>query len=79
MDAKKIAGLVLLGLFIILCIQNVEVVPLNFLFWSSNISKLLLLIITLIIGILIGVLIPGILKSKNIENETLNKKESQQK
>lgn len=54
MNAKSIAGLILLALFIIVCIQNVESIPIHFLFWSFNISKLLLLILTFMIGIGIG-------------------------
>lgn len=57
---KSVTLLVLIGLFIIVCIQNVETIPLHFLFWSMDISKLLLLLITLITGILVGVIIPGI-------------------
>lgn len=60
MSFKSVTLLVLIGLFIIVCIQNVETIPLHFLFWSMDISKLLLLLITLITGILVGVIIPGI-------------------
>jgi uncharacterized integral membrane protein len=68
MNIKNISIIVLLALFIILCIQNVEIIPVHFLFWKVEISKLLLLIITLVIGILIGMIIPGFFnKSKKEE------------
>jgi len=58
MNIKSISIIVLLALFITVCIQNVEIIPVHFLFWKIDISKLLLLIITLVIGILIGMIIP---------------------
>lgn len=61
MNAKSLIVLILLGLFIIVCFQNVEEIPIDFLFWSFSISKLLLLILTLIVGLFIGMLIPGLL------------------
>ena len=68
MNYKALTLLILIGLFIIVCIQNVELVPIHFLMWSINISKLLLLLITLIVGILVGAIISGmIIKSKKKE------------
>ncbi len=68
MNFKSISILSLLAIFIIVSIQNVEVIPVHFLFWKAEISKLLLLIITLIIGILVGMIIPGFFnKSKEQE------------
>ena len=74
MSFKAVTILILIGLFIILCIQNVEKIPLHFLFWSINISKLLLLLITLIIGILVGLIIPGIWR-KSKEEEKIEVKQ----
>jgi uncharacterized integral membrane protein len=59
MNFKNIILLILLAVFIIVCIQNVEIIPVHFLFWKVEISKLLLLIITLVVGMLIGMIIPG--------------------
>jgi uncharacterized integral membrane protein len=61
----------LIGFFIIICIQNVEVIPIHFLFWKIEISKLLMLIITLTIGIFVGIFIPGLLK-KNQKEEKID-------
>ncbi|MFZ1518915.1 MAG: LapA family protein [Ignavibacteriaceae bacterium] len=69
MNVKTISILALLGLFIIICIQNVEVIPIHFLFWEMEISKLLMLIITLVAGILIGMLVPGYLKKSPKEEK----------
>ncbi len=70
MNIKNISIIVLLALFIILCIQNVEIIPVHFLFWKVEISKLLLLIITLVIGILIGMIIPGFFNKSKKEEPT---------
>jgi uncharacterized integral membrane protein len=71
MKLKNISLVILLALFIIVCIQNVEIIPVHFLFWKVEISKLLLQIITLVVGILIGMMIPGFFtkskKEKQIE------------
>jgi uncharacterized integral membrane protein len=68
MNLKSVSILILLAVFVIVSIQNVEVIPVHFLFWKIEISKLLLLIITLVIGILVGMIIPGLFsKSKNEE------------
>ncbi len=68
MNYKALTLLILIGLFVIVFIQNVELVPIHFLMWSINISKLLLLLITLIAGILVGIIISGmIIKSKKKE------------
>jgi uncharacterized integral membrane protein len=69
MNIKNIIGIIVLGLFIIVCLQNVEEVPIHFLFWSFTISKLLLLILTLIAGIFIGLITPGII-NKTRDKET---------
>jgi uncharacterized integral membrane protein len=68
MGVKNISFLILLALFLIVCVQNVEVIPVHLLFWKVDISKLLLLIITLLIGTLVGLFLPGFFnKSKKEE------------
>ena len=71
MNFKNIILMILLALFIIVCIQNVEIIPVHFLFWKVEISKLLLLIITLVVGMLIGMMIPGFFTKS--EKEKSNK------
>ena len=69
MSFKSVTLLILIGLFIIVCIQNVEIIPLHFLFWSINISKLMLLLITLIVGIFVGMVILGLFNKSKIEDK----------
>lgn len=73
MNFKNVTLLILLALFIIVCIQNVEIISVQFLFWKADISKLLLLIITLIIGILIGMIIPGFLAKSKKDDQIKDK------
>lgn len=73
MNIKSISIIILLALFITVCIQNVEIIPVHFLFWKIDISKLLLLIITVVIGILIGMIIPGFF-SRSKKDEQLKVK-----
>ncbi|MEJ5261412.1 MAG: LapA family protein [Ignavibacterium sp.] len=69
MKAKIIFMLVLVGIFILFVLQNMEVVNIHFLFFSFPISLVLLLFIVFAIGIIIGMILPGILssKQKNVE------------
>ncbi len=69
MKAKIILMLVLVGIFILFVLQNMEVVNIHFLFFSFPISLVLLLFIVFAIGIIIGMILPGILssKQKNVE------------
>jgi uncharacterized integral membrane protein len=49
----------------------VEVIPVNFLVWRMEISKLLLIVITLLTGMILGMMIPGLLSpSKKKEANT---------
>lgn len=69
MNVKSVSILILLAVFVIVSIQNVEVIPVHFLFWKIEISKLLLLIITLVIGILVGMIIPGFFSKSENEDQ----------
>jgi len=62
MNFRNISILILLALFVIVSLQNAEIIPVHLLFWKVDISKLLLLIITLVIGILVGMIIPDFLR-----------------
>lgn len=73
MKAKIILMLVLIGIFILFVMQNLEVVNIHFLFFSFPISLVLLLFIVFAIGIIIGMLLPGILSSKQKNVEVKNK------
>lgn len=73
MSFKNISVLIMLALFIIICIQNLEVIPMHFLFWKVDISKLLLLIITFVAGILVGMIIPGYFRKPKIEEKMKEK------
>ena len=70
MNFKNISLIILLAVFIIVCIQNVEIIPVHFLLWEVEISKLLLLIITLVVGMLIGMMIPGFFNKSKKDGPT---------
>ena len=54
MNAKLILVLVLLGAAVLFIIQNVAVVEIQFLFWSMQLSRSLLMFLVLAVGILVG-------------------------
>lgn len=73
MKAKVILMLILIGIFILFVVQNIEVVNIHFLFFSFPISLVLLLFIILAVGIIVGMMLPGILSSKKKTTEVNNK------
>lgn len=54
MNAKLILVLVLTGAAVLFIIQNVAVVEIQFLFWSIQMSRSLLMFFLLAVGMLIG-------------------------
>jgi putative membrane protein len=54
MDWKTVSVVVLIVLFIIVTVQNTEVVSFSFLFWKITMSRIVMLLITFVIGIVAG-------------------------
>lgn len=73
MKAKVILMLILIGLFILFVVQNIEIVNIHFLFFSFPVSLVLLLFIILAVGIIVGMMLTGILSSKKKTAEVNNK------
>jgi uncharacterized integral membrane protein len=63
-NAKLLLVLVLFGGVVLFIIQNVAVVEIQFLFWSMQMSRSLLMFLLLAIGILIGWFLHAFLKHK---------------
>ena len=62
MNYKVIFMLVLAGLVVLFVIQNVATVEIQFLFWSVQLSRSLLIFFLLAIGFLIGWFLHGYMK-----------------
>jgi putative membrane protein len=62
MNYKLILVLILTGLAVLFIIQNVAIVEIQFLFWSIQMSRSLLIFLLLAIGIIIGWFLHGYLK-----------------
>ena len=54
MKFKTILVLILIALFIIILVQNVDVVTLRFLFWDISMSRIIFIPLILIIGFVLG-------------------------
>lgn len=61
MNYKLILVLILIGLAVLFIIQNIAVVEIQFLFWSIQMSRSLLIFFLLAIGIIIGWFLHGYL------------------
>ena len=67
MTPKRIAVLVIALLFVILVLQNAQVVELRFLFWSAQVSRALVLMATFILGVSTGWLLERMRKKRTTE------------
>ncbi|MCF7858395.1 MAG: hypothetical protein K9N07_03610 [Candidatus Cloacimonetes bacterium] len=67
MKIKTVLILFILLVFLIILFQNLEVVPIQLLFWKIQIARVILLPLTLILGMLIGYLITKSKKKKDID------------
>ena len=57
MKPKMIAMLVSGGLFLIVLLQNTQVVSLRFLFWKLSMSRIILLPLVMLTGFVIGIFV----------------------
>ena len=64
MNAKIVAILAAILLAVIIMVQNAQVIRMRLLFWSLDISKILLLVILLLLGFVVGY-IAATMKSKS--------------
>ncbi len=56
MKAKLIVMLVLIILFLIILIQNTQVIDLNLFFWTISMSQIILIVFVLLGGFILGFL-----------------------
>ncbi len=64
MNSRLIVILILGGLVMLFIIQNVVAVKIQFLFWSIEISRSLLILLLLAVGIVIGWFLHGYMRHK---------------
>jgi uncharacterized integral membrane protein len=57
MRLKIIVVLVLIGLFVVLLIQNTHVVMLRLFFWKVGMSQIILIPVTMAIGFVVGFIV----------------------
>jgi uncharacterized integral membrane protein len=60
MKPKTVIILIIFVLFLIVLLQNTQVVILRFLFWEISMSRIIFLAVSLLIGIVIGYVAAGI-------------------
>ncbi len=71
MKAKTIVVLVLAALFVIILIENTQVVSLRVFFWKISMSQIILTPLTMLIGFVIGLLVAKVIgdRHKREKNE----------
>ncbi len=69
MKAKTIVVLVLIGLFLIILVQNAQVVTLRLLFWEIGMSQIILLPLTMLIGFILGFLVAKVTRGNRTKKE----------
>jgi len=60
MKPKTVIILIIFVLFLIVLLQNTQVVTLRFLFWEISMSRIIFLAVSLLIGVVIGYVAAGI-------------------
>ena len=67
MNYKMLTIMILSGLVVLFIVQNVAVVEIQFLFWSTQMPRSLMMFLLLAIGILIGSFLHSHLKHRERE------------
>lgn len=77
MKAKILILMILVVLFTIFVTQNTEIIPINFLFWSLQLSKIVLISLAGLLGLIFGFIAAHLFdKPKKIKNKkTIEKKD----
>jgi len=65
MRPKVIVVLVLITLFLIILIQNTQVVTLRLFFWKAGMSQIILIPLTMAIGLVIGFIVAKVTGNRN--------------
>ena len=69
MNPRVIASLVLTGLIVLFVVQNAALVQVQFLLWTVELSRALLIFVVLAVGIVVGWLMRGHVTSVARERE----------
>jgi len=69
MKPKTIVVLVLIGLFLIILVQNAQVVTLRLLFWEISISQVILLPLAMFIGFILGFIVAQVMGGTHRKKE----------
>jgi uncharacterized integral membrane protein len=56
MKIKLIFGLILLGLVVVIALQNAEIVTVNFLVWQFSLPRALMILASMVVGLIAGLL-----------------------
>jgi uncharacterized integral membrane protein len=69
MKPKTIVVLILIGLFLIILVQNAQVVTLRLLFWEIGMSQIILLPLAMFIGFILGFIVAKITSGSHSKKE----------
>ena len=69
MKAKTIVVLVLIGLFLIILVQNAQVITLRLLFWEIGMSQIVLLSLAMVIGFILGFIVAKVTRGNHTKKE----------
>ena len=75
MNYKLIFILIIVGLSVLFIVQNVAVVEIQFLFWSIQMSRSVLIFLLLAIGILVGWFLHSYLRYRKGRSDNAGQKE----
>jgi uncharacterized integral membrane protein len=69
MKPKTIIALVLIALFVIILVQNTQVVTLRLFFWKIAMSQIILIPLTMLIGLALGYIVAQVTGNRSKGNK----------
>ncbi|MEA2103036.1 MAG: lipopolysaccharide assembly protein LapA domain-containing protein [Candidatus Cloacimonadota bacterium] len=73
MKPKTILMFLLIAIFVVVLLQNTQVVELRLLFWKLSMSRIILFPVTLIIGLIIGFIMAKLDSKKKLTKKEYGK------
>lgn len=72
MKAKTIIILILIALFMVILIQNTQVVTVQLFFWKLSMSRIILICVLMFIGFIIGFLVAKVGRKRPKEQKEID-------
>jgi putative membrane protein len=69
MKIKLVIGLILMGLVVVVALQNAEIVTVRFLFWQFSLPQALMSLASMAVGVVAGLLLGTVSRARSRSTE----------